>query len=262
MARGVTDSRHYENIADAIRDSSFGYIEGPIPPSQMAGCIEEISEVAHQEGIQSQYDRFWDAYQANGSRTGYIAGFAGTGWTAEIFHPKYDIVAANAYNMFYNFSYQVPINLKQLLTEGGITLTFPKCANISGLFDTSGITDIGELDFSTATRLNCTALFNYCLLLKSIEKIILPVGQTTFNQWFRNCPALENVTFEGTINANDFNVSWSTELTHGSLMSIINCLADNSGAGTAWTVTFGAENLAKLTDAEKAMATEKGWTLA
>ena len=32
--------------------------------------------------------------------------------------------------------------------------------------------------------------------------------------------------------------------------------------GTVWTVTLGTTNLAKLTDAEKAIATQKGWTLA
>jgi hypothetical protein len=73
---------------------------------------------------------------------------------------------------------------------------------------------------------------------------------------------LENVTFEGTIGQNGLNFSWSINLSHDSLMSIINCLKDYSGTGTTKTVTLGATNLAKLTTAEKAVATQKGWTLA
>jgi hypothetical protein len=47
-------------------------------------------------------------------------------------------------------------------------------------------------------------------------------------------------------------------------MSIINTLNDYSTytGTTVFKVTLGSTNLAKLTDAEKAIATEKGWTLA
>jgi hypothetical protein len=45
-------------------------------------------------------------------------------------------------------------------------------------------------------------------------------------------------------------------------MNVINILKDYSGSGTTYTLTLGSTNLAKLTDAEKAIATEKGWTLA
>ena len=50
----------------------------------------------------------------------------------------------------------------------------------------------------------------------------------------------------------------STKLTHDSLMSIINNLATVS---TTQKLTIGSTNLAKLTDDEKAIATNKGWTL-
>ena len=46
------------------------------------------------------------------------------------------------------------------------------------------------------------------------------------------------------------------------ILSILNCLKDYKDSGTTYTVTLGATNLAKLTDAEKAIATQKGWTLA
>ena len=50
-----------------------------------------------------------------------------------------------------------------------------------------------------------------------------------------------------------------TALTHDSLMSIINNLATVT---TTQTLTLGSTNLAKLSSEEKAIATNKGWTLA
>lgn len=49
-----------------------------------------------------------------------------------------------------------------------------------------------------------------------------------------------------------------TKLTHDSLMNIINALPVSSGG---YTCTLNATNLAKLTDEEKAIAIDKGWTL-
>jgi hypothetical protein len=70
-----------------------------------------------------------------------------------------------------------------------------------------------------------------------------------------------------TIGQNGFNVQNSTKLTHDSLINnegtgILNSLEDKSGTGSTWTITLGSANLAKLTDGEKAIATQKGWTLA
>ena len=68
----------------------------------------------------------------------------------------------------------------------------------------------------------------------------------------------------GTININGFDFHWSTKLSHDSLMSIINALQDKTTdtSGTSWVVTLGTENLAKLSDSQKAIATQKGWSLA
>ena len=259
MAIVTTDNRHYKNIANAIRDT--GSYEGPIPPSQMAELISESCQTAKQMGKQEEYDCFWDAYQQNGTRVCYDIAF-GMPWTPDTFRPKYDIVANSTNSMFKYFSYDYGVaSLKQLLLNAGVSLILQNPYNFSFMFESSKISEIGELDFSTATRKNQTAVFQNCKYLVTIDKVTLPTGQTTFNNWFYECVALENVIFAGVIDANNFDIHWSTKLTHDSLMSIINCLADRSGQAP-YTVTLGTENLGKLTDAEKAMATQKGWTLA
>lgn len=75
---------------------------------------------------------------------------------------------------------------------------------------------------------------------------------------FTHCSALTTITgiphFATTISFTD-----CTKLTHDSLMNVINGLQTVT---TTQKLTLGAENLAKLTDAEKKIATDKGWTLA
>lgn len=50
-------------------------------------------------------------------------------------------------------------------------------------------------------------------------------------------------------------------LSHECLLEMLNNLIDLTGA-TAKTLTLGATNLAKLTDEEKLIATNKNWILA
>ena len=58
-----------------------------------------------------------------------------------------------------------------------------------------------------------------------------------------------------------FDISSSTAFEESDLVEILNNLMDLTGKQSQ-TLTMGATNLAKLTDAEKAIATNKNWTLA
>ncbi len=79
---------------------------------------------------------------------------------------------------------------------------------------------------------------------------------------FYNCTALENVTFEGTIpvRGNMSVFSYSNKLTVKSLMSFINALTNMSDTAT-YTITIGSTNLAKLTEEQIQIATDKRITL-
>ena len=97
---------------------------------------------------------------------------------------------------------------------------------------------------------------------KSLTSLTLPAGfgrnATYSNNCFGSCTSLTDITgspiFKVSVSLRD-----CVNLTHDSLMVVINGLQTVT---SAQTLTLGTTNLAKLTDAEKKVATDKGWTLA
>lgn len=80
---------------------------------------------------------------------------------------------------------------------------------------------------------------------------------TYADSMFSGCSALEEVHIHN-LGAN-LSLSDSPKLTHDCLVELINNLQTVTSTKT---LTLGSTNLAKLTDAEKQVATNKGWTLA
>ena len=185
----------------------------------------------YEAGKKDYQGDFWDIYQGNGMAKSYAYSFGGAGWTDDIYNPKYDII------INYTAAY--------MYAETKIT-------------DTKIVIDLANGAGSRST----SYMFNASSLV-TIRKLI--VSETTqFSNTFRNCKALENITIEGTIGQNGFDVSYSNKLSATSLMSIIKALDDKrKQTETQWVITLGSDNIAKLSDAEKAIATQqKGWTLA
>ena len=95
----------------------------------------------------------------------------------------------------------------------------------------------------------------------SLTSLSLPTGfgQAAINNglFLSRCYALTTITgnpnFKSSIDFSDCQ-----NLTHDSLMVVINGLQTVT---TKQTLTLGSTNLAKLTDDEKKVATDKGWTL-
>ena len=106
---------------------------------------------------------------------------------------------------------------------------------------------------------NISGCFFVCASLVSLS---LPTGfgqnATYTSNCFYGCFALKTITGNPNFKVS-FSLSNSTQLTHDSLMVVINGLQTVT---EAQTLTLGETNLAKLTDAEKQIATDKGWTLA
>ena len=238
-------------IADAIRAKT-----GKTNLLNMEDMAVE-QDAVFDAGKAAGTDAFWDVVQDNGNRTMYNHAFSC--WGHEYIRPKYKLVASyvnDANTIFahakvkkveaayFDFS-QKPTGTNN---NSGYNYTFYNCTELEE------IEDIGLVPQYTYVY-----TFANCAKLRKIAKIGVDEN-TRFSNAFQGCYELRDLVVDGVIGQNGFSVINSTKLTHDSLMSIINCL-ETKTSGT-WTVTLGATNLAKLTDAEKAIATQRGWTLA
>lgn len=165
-------------------------------------------------------------------------------------------------NMFYNCTNLT--TMPQIVTSNvtNMNYMFGACRLLTSIpqLDTSKVTNIGYM-------------FSDCMSLVTIPQIngekLTSVGGT-----FNNCKSLEN--FNGIINlgqaylttqsANYFNyklnLSACTNLTYDSLMNVINSLYDIATLGVKpQQLILGDTNLAKLTEEEIAIATNKGWSV-
>ena len=104
---------------------------------------------------------------------------------------------------------------------------------------------------------------SYCFYgCTSLTSLTLPDGfgqnATRLINCFNVCSSLTNIAGNPNFKVS-LDLSDCTQLTHDSLMVVINGLQTVT---TSQVLTLGATNLAKLTDEEKKVATDKGWTVA
>lgn len=220
--------------------------------------IAENEQKVYDAGKKAEYDAFWDLVQENGNRTNYDFCFAGEAWSADNFKPKYPIQPTSCQNMFAYWG--IYSGRKEVADFRGFPIDFSKSALVANCFyGNLFVVAVGEINTTSVN--NISGFFGSCMNLHTVEKLVVKEnGETTYYTAFRYCNKLENIVFEGVI-GNDISFQDSPLLTHDSLMSIINHLKDFSGTTTTKTCTLGTTNLAKLTDAEKVIATQKGWTL-
>lgn len=94
-----------------------------------------------------------------------------------------------------------------------------------------------------------------------LERLYINTNKiTTLNFSSGSSPYLKIITVPIDFNC-VINLSKSVLLEHESIVALLENLKDLTGE-TAKTITLGSTNLAKLTDEEKAIATNKNWTLA
>ena len=252
MATIRTDNKHYSDIASAIRSKNG--TETKYKPSEMAEAIASM-----QTG-DSYYDTFWDIYQDNGNRNNYRYAFYRVYWNDKNFKPKYNIVASG--DGQYVFQHCGVTDIKGILEKQGVILDFSKTPQLYYCFSNSKVTHLPELNCTKCV--NFQNMFNSCSSLVSIDNMIIaPSSSTTvvqsngFAQMFAGCIALEEIRFDGSVINANISFYDSPKLSKESILSLFNALK----SGGTGTVTLGATNLAKLNDTEKAIATEKGWSL-
>jgi hypothetical protein len=148
----------------------------------------------------------------------------------------------------------------------------------NAFFDCDWLTNV-SLNTTTGVPMKVKSMsetFNYCSQLKTLPLMDL-TQYTRFSitgcSNLESIPAydLSNITsislnslyslkeFHATGMKVSFNISSSTKFTKEALVEILNNLATVT---STQTLTMGATNLGKLTDEDKLIATNKGWTLA
>lgn len=144
--------------------------------------------------------------------------------------------------------------------------------DIKNLFAYFMGTEIPDIDISNATSMYST--FKGCYLLVKIPQLNAEKVQIITSDTFYFCTSL--TTFGGLLNigqafsttnpenasANKIDLHYSDQLTHDSLMNVINGLYDIATKGcNAQSLYISSTNIAKLTSEEIAIATNKGWTV-
>ena len=183
-------------------------------------------------------------------------------------------VKPNIGGLFFNcFSLEeIPFNNKELATMslqgsfkncyslfGDIIIKAPNCSLLNAAFSYS--LNIESITLETAPVTEFLETFYNCTNLKSIYGFRPSENATYFNSVFVDCSSLENLTFASdAVISNNLVLFYSNSLTVDSIMNVIAVLKDYTG-GTARILQLGATNLAKLTDEQKAIATNKNWVL-
>ncbi len=187
----------------------------------------------------------------NGTRKDYSYAFAYTNWGGFKFTEGKIRPTDTSEKMLY---------AAKAVPEGIDLSKLPASTNIGNFCAWCSFTEFPDMGLPAMD----SYYYMFCDATKIKKVEVLRVHENTiFTAAFNRASTLEEITFQGTIGKN-LNISWSTLLTHNSLMSAIDCLKDYSGntSGTAYTLTIGNTNLAKLTAEEQQIAIDKGWTLA
>ena len=132
---------------------------------------------------------------------------------------------------------------------------------VYAFYGCTSLVEIEGIDTSNATTLG--ECFHYCSSLVRINSP-LNVSKVTsqMDSTFTGCSNLVVMEFIGPLKA-DIWLSGAPNLSLQSLLSVINSLADlnQEAIPTTKKITFGARNKAKLSAAQLALATDKGWTV-
>ena len=173
--------------------------------------------------------------------------------------PNFDTKNINDFSyMFFGCVNLTSVPLYDMSNAQSVYAMFMHCSNLTSvpLFDFSNVRDIGFL-FCDCSSLTSVPLLDF----KNVTRVT-----NTFKDCynlinlggFKDFGAKENLYSDGS----PLNLISCDKLTHESIMNVINNLYDRKTAGySVLTLKLHANTLALLSDEEKAIATNKGWTL-
>lgn len=153
-----------------------------------------------------------------------------------------DVNATQLSYMCYGCTNLTTFNLNLKGTPTAINNTFGGCTNLENI-------DLHNLDFSSITGAdvsnNVSTFFSNS---NNLKNLVFP----------KNVGVGYSASLTANVSTASILLNNATQLTHDSLMSVINSVADLTGKNQQ-TINLGATNLAKLTNDEIAIATAKNW---
>ena len=247
-----------DDIEDSIQRKRGS--EAPIEPSEMPLAIDTIPSSV--DGTDVPVGGIYlTKPDSNGNPTeAYIIGYAPVvnyTWGNMLGHSyfpylrKIEFVNTNnitsiGVDAFRSCSSLTSISLPDSVTSIGGS-AFWDCGSLTSISLPDSVTSVGNGAFY-----GCTSLTTI-----SLPDSLTSIGDAVFYA----CQSLENVTIENGFNCNNLNLSSSTRYSVETMVSWFNALADRTGQ-VSFTLKIGSTNLNKLTAEQKAIATNKNWTLA
>ena len=161
--------------------------------------------------------------------------------------------------------------------------------NMEWMFNGNNLKTLDVSNFNTSKVTNMFAMFSACQSLTQLDisnfdtSNVLDFGRV-FSYWNNVCEELNisglnltkctsmNLTFTSTsfkvirsdglrlpnIDMSNIGLNSSTELTVDNIVGLLNALPQSD---KGYSFQIGSDNIAKLSDEQKAIATDKGWTL-
>lgn len=214
----------------------------------------------YEAGQKSEYDKFWDGFQTNGERTNYTYAFA-YGWSKDAFKPKYNITPTSTYSMF--MMSKIECDLPAYLEEIGVNIDFTTATATdatANLFRGAKFTRVGVISTTMVSALG--TMFWGATKLVTIDKLILKEdGSQTHNaNNFNSCGALANLTIEGVIGKNNFDIHWSTKLSGESIVSVIEALSSTTSGLSVTLSQTAVDNMVFPITSAQTDVTYNSWS--
>ncbi len=259
MAKKVYEESKILAIADAIREKTGN--GNLYNTAEMPNGVAEVYKAGQDEIL----DKLWDSIQDKGARTDY--GYFFMNWDGASFYPKYDMNLAGVtihgsyanVGIFRSFNSkgETKFDLTTRLKECGVVLNTSQVQSFQYFMYSINVSRIPTIDLSLAEN---TYMTFYNTEIEIIDKLIISEKTNFATNAFQYSSLLKEITeVEGVIAK---NVAFqSSPLDAPTINRIIACLMDYSTTGGTHTLTLKADRETMLTDAEKAVATNKGWTL-
>lgn len=278
MSYIITDDKHYKNIANSIRSKML--TDREYYPEDMAIAINNIPSSA--DGTDNPViGIYYTNPDGNGNPTKVkISGWVNPtgGFITDFIYPncklsihRVEFSNCNFINLNNNM-FDGCANLENVILPDSLTKigakAFQNCQGLTTVNLPSYLTTISERAFAECWSLktinlpdSLIELGDYAFYATALKTINLPNSLKTIrNKVFMYCKSLEYVTLGDNFNCNNVNLSSSTLYTRETILQWLNALADRTGQ-TAYKLTIGATNLAKLTEQDILIATNKNWTL-